>query len=84
MKIAFSAATLVMLTIGAQACAYDAPTAQQGKTREQARQELLQAYKDGVLPFRRAEYPPSAASMKKNKDAYARVHPAQDPKRIDH
>lgn len=37
----------------------------EGKTRAQARQDLEQAYRDGVLPFRRSEYPPTAASKKK-------------------
>ncbi|EKS72762.1 DUF4148 domain-containing protein [Caballeronia sp. Lep1P3] len=47
----------------------------EGKTRAQARQDLEQAYRDGVLPFRRSEYPPTAASKKKNRDAYLRAHP---------
>ncbi len=76
MKLIIAIATLMLLTVGVNGVAYgDEGPLNRGKTREEVRRELVQAYKDGILPFRRSEYPPSAASMKKNKDAYARAHP---------
>ncbi|MDR5743550.1 hypothetical protein AWB71_05056 [Caballeronia peredens] len=81
MKLIVGIATFVLLTVGADGVANgEGGPMIQGKTREEVRQELVQAYKDGVLPFRRSEYPPSAASMKKNKEAYARAHPEKASK----
>ncbi|KAK47040.1 hypothetical protein BG58_07665 [Caballeronia jiangsuensis] len=81
MKLIVAIATFVLLTVGVVAVANgeNGPSSH-GKTREEVRRELVQAYKDGVLPFRRSEYPPSAASMKKNKEAYARAHPEKASK----
>ncbi|SAL32089.1 hypothetical protein AWB70_02089 [Caballeronia cordobensis] len=70
-SICVVAAALLMAGL---AQAHEGPL-NEGKTREQARQELEQAYKDGVLPFRRSEYPPTEASRKKNREAYLRAHP---------
>lgn len=75
MKLIVAIATLELLTVGVSGAAYGDEGSSHGKTRAEVRHELVQAYKDGVLPFRRSEYPPSAASMKKNKEAYARAHP---------
>ena len=44
--------------------------ASQGKTREQVRQELIQAYHDGLLPIRKHDYPPSAATIARNKELH--------------
>ncbi len=72
-SIGVIAAALLMAGL---AQAHEGPL-NEGKTREQTRQELEQAYKDGLLPFRRSEYPPTAASKKKNRDAYLRAHPEE-------
>jgi hypothetical protein len=47
----------------------------QGKTREQVREEIVQARRDGRLPYTRHDYPPSAATIKRNKELYAIAHP---------
>ncbi|MDR5743591.1 MULTISPECIES: DUF4148 domain-containing protein [Caballeronia] len=47
----------------------------QAKTREQARTELEQAWRDGWLPYRRSEYPPSPATLDRNKKRYLTQHP---------
>ncbi|MFM0327750.1 DUF4148 domain-containing protein [Caballeronia glebae] len=47
-----------------------------GETRAQARQELVQAWKDGWLPYSRHDYPPSATTLARNKARYLRSHPA--------
>ncbi|WP_350357428.1 DUF4148 domain-containing protein [Paraburkholderia fungorum] len=52
-----------------------APAAPRGKTREEVRDELAQAYQDGLLPFRKNDYPPSAATIRRNKELYAVTHP---------
>jgi hypothetical protein len=49
--------------------------ASQGKTREQVREELVQAWRDGLLPYKRYEYPPSDATIARNKELYAIAHP---------
>ncbi|MFL9935091.1 DUF4148 domain-containing protein [Paraburkholderia sp. RL18-103-BIB-C] len=47
----------------------------QGKTREQVHEEIVQAWRDGLLPNKRYEYPPSAATIARNKELYALTHP---------
>ncbi|EIF32146.1 hypothetical protein BCh11DRAFT_07728 [Burkholderia sp. Ch1-1] len=47
-----------------------APTteaSQQGKTREQVVQELIQARRDGLVPAGHADYPPSQATIERNR-----------------
>ncbi|SPB14122.1 hypothetical protein NOV72_01371 [Caballeronia novacaledonica] len=59
----------------------------QGKTREEARRELEQAWREGELPFRRREYPPTPESKKRNKERYERTHPEErgaEPKESSH
>ncbi|WP_137909973.1 MULTISPECIES: DUF4148 domain-containing protein [unclassified Burkholderia] len=41
-----------------------------GKTREQVRAELVQAYRDGLVPYSRNDYPPSASTIARNKVLY--------------
>ncbi|WP_407973385.1 DUF4148 domain-containing protein (plasmid) [Burkholderia pyrrocinia] len=43
---------------------------EQCKTREQVRQELIPAYHDGVLPTSKHDYPPSPATIARNKELY--------------
>ncbi|ACD18762.1 DUF4148 domain-containing protein [Paraburkholderia phytofirmans] len=45
--------------------------AAQGKTRAEVRQELLQAYKDGLIPTTEADYPPSKRTIERNKALFA-------------
>jgi hypothetical protein len=45
--------------------------ARQGKTRAEVRQELLQAYKDGLIPTTEADYPPSRRTIERNKALFA-------------
>lgn len=55
--------------------------APQGKTREQVRRELIQAYRDGLLPTNNHDYPPSPATIARNKELNQRFGPrwAADP-----
>ncbi len=45
-----------------------------GKTREQVREEIVQARRDGLLPYRRHEYPPGAETIRRNRELYAIRH----------
>lgn len=45
--------------------------ARQGKTRAEVRQELLQAYKEGLIPTTEADYPPSRRTIERNKALFA-------------
>ncbi|SAL77792.1 hypothetical protein AWB71_05541 [Caballeronia peredens] len=66
-----------VLMLGLSGCSSITPAgSQQAKTREQAKSELLQAWQDGWLPHRDAEYPPTQAILKRNQQRYARQHTA--------
>ncbi|SAL79008.1 hypothetical protein AWB71_05811 [Caballeronia peredens] len=45
--------------------------AAQGKSREQVRQELVQAQHDGITPMSKTQYPPSEATIARNKAMHA-------------
>ncbi|HTH60717.1 MAG TPA: DUF4148 domain-containing protein [Paraburkholderia sp.] len=75
-RIAVLATGAAMVALSGIAAAQH-PTGASGKTREQVRQELEQAYRDGLLPHKRTEYPPSEATIKRNKELYALRHPEQ-------
>ncbi|HDR8911271.1 TPA: DUF4148 domain-containing protein [Burkholderia multivorans] len=47
----------------------------QGKTREQVRRELIQAYHDGLLPTSKHDYPPSPATIARNKELHNLIEP---------
>ncbi|KWF26788.1 hypothetical protein WL88_10570 [Burkholderia diffusa] len=51
-------------------------TVSRGKTREQVQQELNQAYHDGLLPTSKHDYPPSEATIARNKE----LHRLSEPK----
>ncbi|REG51897.1 uncharacterized protein DUF4148 [Paraburkholderia sp. BL6669N2] len=59
----------------AQAEIYDAAppvkSAHQGKTRAEVRKELIQAYRDGLIPTTEADYPPSKSTIERNKALFA-------------
>ena len=65
----------VMTLVATGMVAAQEPQASQGKTREQVREELVQARRDGLLPYKRYEYPPSADTIARNKELYAITHP---------
>lgn len=44
---------------------------QMGKSREQVRQELLEAQRQGLIPNTEADYPPSQRSIDANKARHA-------------
>ncbi|WP_175873101.1 DUF4148 domain-containing protein [Burkholderia sp. BCC0397] len=46
-----------------------------GKTREQVRQELIAAYHDGLLPTGKHDYPPSDATIARNKELHQLIEP---------
>ncbi|WDD90551.1 DUF4148 domain-containing protein (plasmid) [Burkholderia sp. FERM BP-3421] len=56
------------------AVAYDEYTPVR-KTREQVYQELIQAQRDGLLPTRDVDYPPSEETILRNKELYAISYP---------
>jgi Domain of unknown function (DUF4148) len=43
-------------------------------TRAEVHQQLAQAEADGLLPVRKDDYPPSAATIARNKELYAIQH----------
>ncbi|MFM0412556.1 MULTISPECIES: DUF4148 domain-containing protein [Paraburkholderia] len=43
------------------------PPQQQGKTREQVVQELIQARREGLVPAGHTDYPPSQATIERNR-----------------
>ncbi len=47
-----------------------------GKTRAEVRMELIQAYRDGLLPTANNDYPPSAETQEHNRERLAATHPA--------
>ncbi|WP_082712044.1 DUF4148 domain-containing protein [Burkholderia singularis] len=55
--------------------AQSANTVPSGKTREQVRQELIQAYHDGLLPTSKLDYPPSEATIARNKELHRLIEP---------
>ncbi|MEI5998818.1 DUF4148 domain-containing protein [Paraburkholderia bengalensis] len=61
---AFVTATIVLGTLSPSAFA-------QGKTREQVRDELIQAQHDGTLPISKTQYPPNAGTIARNKEVHA-------------
>nr|WP_238212479.1 DUF4148 domain-containing protein [Caballeronia novacaledonica] len=73
-RLAVISAALVIVSSG---CSSTLPSdVAHGKTSEQARTELEQAWRDGWLPYKRSEYPPSPATLDRNKKRYATQHPA--------
>ncbi|MFM0226580.1 DUF4148 domain-containing protein [Paraburkholderia dipogonis] len=46
---------------------------QMGKSREQVRQELIEAQRQGLIPNTEADYPPSQRSIDANKARHAAV-----------
>ncbi|AOJ02305.1 hypothetical protein WS70_11095 [Burkholderia mayonis] len=66
-------ATSVLTATSALASASDAS---QGKTRAQVRAELIQAYRDGVIPASDGDYPPSQATIDANRTRPAAANPA--------
>lgn len=45
-----------------------------GKTRAEVYAELVQAQKDGFLPFKKTDYPPSAETIRRNQELYRLTH----------
>jgi hypothetical protein len=43
----------------------------QGKSREEVRQELIQAQHDGKIQSSKTQYPPNAAAIARNKELHA-------------
>ncbi|ERJ34024.1 hypothetical protein L810_3578 [Burkholderia sp. AU4i] len=41
-----------------------------GKTRAEVYAELIQAQKDGLIPSGKADYPPSQATIQRNRELY--------------
>jgi hypothetical protein len=53
----------------------DGPDA--GRNTAQASDSMEQAWRDGYLPHRDSEYPPTAASIARNKQRHAVEHPQE-------
>ncbi|SAK93101.1 hypothetical protein AWB81_05075 [Caballeronia arationis] len=63
----FALSVAVVVSIGATL-----QTAQaQGKSREQVRQELIQAQHDGLTQASKTQFPPNAATIARNKELHA-------------
>ncbi|MDR5817090.1 MULTISPECIES: DUF4148 domain-containing protein [unclassified Caballeronia] len=56
----------------------------QGKSRDQVRQELVQAHHDGDVPSGKTQYPPSEQLVARNKEVHASaVHAGEKSPSID-
>jgi hypothetical protein len=71
---AFAAGSTPLAGDGAYPSNVEQQAATQPKTRAQVLHELDQAYKDGFLPLRGDQYPPSAETIAQNRAAYASAH----------
>lgn len=47
-----------------------------GKTRAEVRAEIEEARREGWLPYKRHDYPPSRETIRRNRERYALTHPA--------
>ncbi|MDR5761061.1 DUF4148 domain-containing protein [Caballeronia sp. LZ035] len=57
----------------------------QGKSRDQVRQELVQAQHDGDVPSTKTQYPPSEQMVARNKEVHASaVHAGEKAPAVDH
>ncbi|MBN3760528.1 DUF4148 domain-containing protein [Burkholderia sp. Ac-20365] len=61
------------LTLDAKISALDIQP--RGKTREQVMQELIQARRDGLVPTGHADYPPSQATIERNRARMKAIGP---------
>ncbi|EKS72768.1 DUF4148 domain-containing protein [Caballeronia sp. Lep1P3] len=83
MKAIKFAALLVTSTIALGAVSQTAVA--QAKTREQVRQELVQAQHAGLVPTSKTHYPPSDALVARNKETHAATrHAGEATPEIDH
>lgn len=56
----------------------------QGKSRDQVKQELVQAQHDGVVPSGKTQYPPSEQLIARNKEVHASaVHVGEKSPSVD-
>jgi hypothetical protein len=56
----------------------------QGKSRDQVRQELVQAQHDGAVPSGKTQYPPSEQLVARNKEVHASaVHAGEKSPSVD-
>ncbi|WP_175946265.1 DUF4148 domain-containing protein [Caballeronia sp. BCC1704] len=77
MKAIKFAALLVTSTIALGAVSESALA--QAKTREQVRQELVQAQHNGIIPSNKTQYPPNEATIARNKATHAATKHAGEP-----
>ncbi|MFW6855157.1 DUF4148 domain-containing protein [Burkholderia gladioli] len=76
-----TASTTALADAGHDAPGSRTAPAAAGKTREQVRQELIQAYHDGLLPASKNDYPPSASTIERNQELHRIARPAWDTHR---
>lgn len=56
----------------------------QGKTREEVRQELIRAQRDGVVPYSKGQYPSTDVWTARNKQLHAlSTHSGETPPSLD-
>ncbi|MDR5782745.1 DUF4148 domain-containing protein [Caballeronia sp. LZ065] len=74
-----------MLITSSMALALASGTASaQGKSRDQVRQELVQAQHDGDVPSGKTQYPPSEQLVARNKEVHASaVHAGEKSPSVD-
>jgi hypothetical protein len=65
------AVTAIVLIPGVNAYAQSTSS---GLTRADVYAQLVQAEADGILPYHRTDYPPSPATIARNKEIYALRH----------
>ena len=65
------AVTVLSLSFGVNAFAQSSPP---GLTRAEVHAQLIQAEADGLVPAPKADYPPSAQAIARNREIYAIQH----------
>ena len=67
------AAALLAVVVGTPVAAF-AQTSSSGVTRAEVIADLVQAERDGIVPTSNSDYPPSAATVARNRELYAIAH----------
>ncbi|CAI8781150.1 MULTISPECIES: DUF4148 domain-containing protein [Burkholderia] len=67
------AAALLAVVVGTPVAAF-AQTSSSGVTRAEVIADLVQAERDGIVPTSNYDYPPSAATVARNRELYAIAH----------
>ncbi|TCG03769.1 hypothetical protein BZM27_45875 [Paraburkholderia steynii] len=65
---------IIALALASSTSAF-AQTSSSALTRAEVRAQLIQAERDGIMPYSKVDYPPSAETIARNKELYKIRHP---------